>query len=367
MMAATYKRQISDMAETTFEDFDFTKRPDVCTPYGCVNVIHVLPGCDEYIDEWRSHNDEFVVLNWDHESLERVRKATPILCELNGVSAMSHDEKIMYSSMLVYNFGGVVLSRPLRCAARLQAFLQSFHGTLLITFAASDGSLDEVMISGAKIQAFVALFEYFTRAKEHNKTFSDIYREFIVASQKASAERAIICLSHVTLQRIVGGAAAGSTRPLVNPSGPLVAPTSMPMMGAESFAESEWVRNLMEPLIGKTFSICNLDSETKSTTFIETCKDWLEKEKAVEKEGGDREGIDICVIDTGDFDVSKPVPMALYATNTFQRVNLKPKGGLLIIGNCPQKGVALDMLLRPQLELHGAKEIHRDGYVVWQM
>ena len=112
MMAATYKRQISDMAETTFEDFDFTKRPDVCTPYGCVNVIHVLPGADDDIDEWRSPRTS-CSSRTASRMLERVRKGDSALCELNGVSAMSHDEKIMYSSMLVYNFGGVLSCRAM--------------------------------------------------------------------------------------------------------------------------------------------------------------------------------------------------------------------------------------------------------------
>ncbi len=346
-----------ELDATPMESIDFLEKGKPIVPYGCVNIVHFLPGCEEHKAEWMEMNEEFVVLCWDIESLERVRKGTPVLCDLSNVSVGSADERLMYAAMLSYNFGGVILSRPLRCTVHMRNMLNRLPGTLMITFAAANGILDDVIISSAKIQACVSLFEYFAKARSTGKTFTSIFRDFITASMKASASGAIVCLSSNTLRLMTGQPAAEEA---VDP------------LMVERAAWFDTANSMLRPVLPKeTFSFGLLDlspepqSPTNPTEFTKAFESWLSNNRG--RQVLTTETMDVCVMDISEFNSMAPVPMALRAANMYQQIRIRA-GGFLVIGNCADRGASLDMLLQPQLKLSKAKSVYRTcGYAVWQM
>jgi hypothetical protein len=303
------------------------------TKHNIPNIVHFLPGCNEFEDSWRKLNPEFVFLTWDNDSLKRVIDNTKPFLNLD----LSKDEFVV-SSILCYNFGGIVITRPEKCFLKLQNLLGNISNTLLCVFlldGAPDGSLDSsIMISSAKISAFSSLMEYFKQAKTHSKSTNMVFHEFVNSSMLASNDGAILCLNSTIKNKLVK---------------------------EEKTMHSSFRSQLLEGKLPSSdfYKIIN------SSHLASEVLSWLNKlNKKESKNDGDKIGI--LVIDNAEFDEDKPIPQAINVVLEVQKVNLC-HDAIIIVAHSPATGISLDMMLLPQMHLMNGKEIYRNDHVVWKL
>lgn len=303
------------------------------------SMIHFLPGCNEYEQSWRTLNPEFVAISWDHESLQKVLKATP---HLEDLKLGFPDDELLYSTILCYHFGGVVVAKPERCCVRLPALLSALPHTLLATFQSRDNSgFDtDIIVSTAKISALVTLFKYFSQSRSKKSSLKNVFRDFICSSMKASSDGAIVCLdTHVKL---------------------LLTSTSKKIKNLDL---SGFDLALIEKNFPKSNNNFRLLNPSNLSCPLES---WLTSQGKTEtKNEHENEKIAILVIDRDSFNMDAPVPDAIQTVLDFQDVNIT-EDALIIVAHSPSGGIAMDMMLHPQLHMLKAKEIHRSDFVIWK-
>lgn len=299
--------------------------------YAIPNIVHFLPGAREHESQWTEQNPEHVNLYWDAESLERVRSKCPFVAGLD--MQFCEKTRLVYMVMLAYNYGGVVVSRPLQCCSPLRGALEKTPTSLLMAFRGEGGGLDwSVLMSSSKISAFLTLLDYFAKSAAQLKyTYEKVFEDFFESSMKASNENAIVYLDHSVM------------RSLFVPQ-----------------PESSF-RDLKGLLPEGEFSFVAAGDETPLLLeFVE----WASSL------GGTRvcesEPAGVVMIDNKNFDGDAPVPVALTVAMDFQKIKKLLPSALVVVANCDKDEPGMDMLLQPQLQLMGATEVARCGFAVWR-
>lgn len=299
------------------------------------HIVHFLPGCNEFEQSWRDHNPEFVFLSWDHESLERIVTQTQ---KITDVALQLGRDDLVLATILCYHYGGVVVTKPERCFASLASVLQDVAGTLFLVFAHADkeNALDSsVIVSTAKIGAFLSLLRYLARAAERRQPMPVVFRDFVVSSMQASSDRAIVC------------APASVKDGLTKPPTPKF---DQKLVALESVLPASSVYELVAP-----------------SALAETIVPWLHSLGKTRRGDGDGENVGILVVDDAAFDAEAPVPQAVRAVLAFQDVDLSDDA-IVFVAHSPPGGIGLDMMLVPQLQsVMRGEEIYRTDHVVWKL
>lgn len=293
-------------------------------------IIHFLPGCDDYLESWKELNPEFLMISWDTPSLERMRK--------NSIAShLPLDVKydLIVSSALCYHYGGIVISKPEKCYVSLRNLLGFLPNTLLAVFALGGSTLldSSIIISSAKISAFSSLMEYFLQAQKQSKSLPVVLRDFVKSSMDASNEGAIVCLHSNVKDKLTRAPKIKYNKDL---------------MSLESMLPSSVFFKIINP-------------STLSSEIIP----WL---TAMNKKETDSptEKIGILVIDNETFNKEAPVPQAIAAVIAFQDIVLCDDA-IVIVAHSPPGGIGLDMMLIPQLTMMNGKEIYRTSHVAWKL
>ena len=299
------------------------------------NIIHFFPGCDQHENTWRELNDDFVILKWDAESLQRIIKNTEILKDLH--IDFSKDT-LAIASAICYNFGGVVVTKPGQCVKKLQNLLGHLPTTLLAVFYITETHIDDsILISSPKIGAFTALFQYFSQAKSQRLPVSQVFHDFVKSSINVSNAKAIVCLHPNVKASLTKGINEIDTKikNLLN--------TNLP--------ESKYF-HVVNPHVLSERLIPLLQSLGKCASANATHTHQVQ--------------VGILIIDRKDFDMDAPIPAAIEAVLAFQNVNLSDDA-IVIVSHSPEGGIGLDMMIAPQLYHLKAKEIYRTDHVAWKI
>lgn len=296
------------------------------------NIIHFLPGCNDHQESWKDMNPDFIVISWDHVSIQKVIKSTDALC---GMQLDVAKDDVVLSSILCYHYGGVVISKPEKCFTSLQSLLGHIPSTLLAVFALPGSSLldTSIVISSAKISAFQSLIQYFAQAKQKNQSTPVVFRDFVKSSMSASNDGAIVCLHSIIKDKLTKAPEIKYNKNLLS---------------LENMMPSSHLYRMINP------------SELSSNIAP-----WLTKLGKTESNKSS-DTIGILVIDQETFNKDAPVPEAIQAVLNFQDV-LLCDDAIVIVAHSPSGGISLDMMLLPQLTLMNAKEIYRSDHVVWKL
>lgn len=292
-------------------------------------IIHFLPGCNDYEQSWRDLNPECMIISWDSPSLEKVVKNSIA----KNISIDYSKDEFVVSSVLCYQYGGIVISKPEKCFVRLQNVLGCLSNTLLAVFSLSGSSLldNSILISSPKINAFNSLMEYFDQAKKQNKPTAVVFRDFVKSSMDASNNGAIVCLHSSVKNKMTKETKIEYIQTLTT---------------LESHLPSSDFFKIITP-----------------STFSDQVTPWLTKlgfkESSTEKTG-------ILVIDSESFNKEAPVPDAIAAVLAFQDCVLCDDA-IVIVAHSPPGGISLDMMLIPQLTMLNASEIYRTDHVAWKL
>lgn len=297
------------------------------------NIIHFLPGCDEYETSWKDMNNEFVILKWDADSIARVLKNTEKIKDLHLDFVK---DNLAIASTLCYHFGGIVITKPEKCFQKVHSLLGSLPTTLLAIFALADTQIDDsILISAPKIGAFTSLFEYFVQAKKQSKSIKSVFSDFVKTSMQASNPMAIVCLHQNVKEMLTKKPPQEDFMTILSPHLPnttdyfqVIQPSGL------SSRITPWLKSL-----GKCDVVHSANKNVK---------------------------VGILVIDKETFDGEAPISAAIEAVLAFQNVNLS-QDAVIVVAHSPSGGIALDMMMIPQLHHLKAKEVYRTDHVAWKI
>ena len=291
-------------------------------------IVHFMPECADKAQEWKNANPGFLVIEWDNMSLKDVIQNVPSLRDAKPKNI--EESRLIETLAVAFTFGGVCMSAPMAGVCCLQKTLLEYPTTLLIVFGEIGSEITSIdtslIISSARINAMLSLFDLFVKAPQHN--FKMILKDFVKASAQASNDSAIKTLPMSTLSMFVIAASPASS----------------------SVDLSDLVMHLKSKLLcGKKVH------STSSTMFSEQLMERLNRVGAV-RHDSDSSNYDIVIIDNPEFDYEKPVSQALANANEFQNIASRCNSDAIIIfSNAPQDQTGADMFVRQQLEFMKAK------------